>query len=292
MNNFYGDSTRWFIGDVYSIQDPLKVGRIQVRIHGLHSESQLDIPDDSLPWAQVVAPITEGGTLGLNNALGVQPGALVFGIFLDGLDSQLPLIFGSLPKLESRAEVSSLSNEAQNTDYNGTKLTTLHDGKTRDPITGEPASPYAAVYPNNKVTRTTSGHAIEIDDTNGAERIHIFHKSGTFVEMHPNGDVVTHMKNGFKTVTGNDKLHVTGTMDIVVDGNMNINVTGDVAMNGATINLNNGDPVRDKAARLNDTAIGIDPAGIAGGTVNSVINSASKTVFIGDGADLVADEDE
>ena len=223
--DFYGDETRWFVGNVISLNDPLKVGRIQVRIHGIHSEDLVDIPDEKLPWAQVVAPITEGGTNGLHNALGVQPGALVFGLFLDGQHSQLPLIFGSLPKLESKAEVSSLSNEAQNTDYNDVKLTTIHDSKTPDSVTGEPTSPYAAEYPNNKVTRTTSGHAIEIDDTPGATRIHIYHQSGTFVEMHHNGDVVTHTANGYKTVTGNEKIHVTKDMEITADGNINITST-------------------------------------------------------------------
>ena len=284
MNKFYGDNTRWFVGEVKNVNDPLELGRIQVRIHGIHSDNQIDIPDDKLPYAQTVVPITEGGTKGIGNNLGIKVGSLVFGLFLDGIDSQLPLVLGSMPKFEESSPGGLSTNQLAR----GTNTIS----KTRDPLTSEPASPYAAVYPKNNVHAYESGHVIEIDDTPNAERIHIFHKSGTFVEMHPNGDVVTHMKNGFKTVTGNDKIHVTGTMDMIIDGDMNINVTGNVAMNGATINLNNGDPIRDRAARLNDTAIGTDPAGIAGGTVNSVINSASKTVFIGDGADLVSDEDE
>ena len=223
--DFYGDQTRWFTGVVKSLNDPLEVGRIQVRIHGIHSDSQIDIPDDKLPWAQVVAPITEGGTNGLGNPLGIQPNALVFGIFLDGPNSQLPLILGSLPKLEGDSETPSVNSLAR-----GTNTIT----KTPDPVTDEPSSPYAAKYPNNKVTETTSGHVIEIDDTQDSdgngnithhERIHIFHRSGTFVEMHPNGDVVTHTANGFKTVTGNEKIHVTKDMEITADGNINITST-------------------------------------------------------------------
>ena len=273
--DFYGDQTRWFVGSVVSLQDPFKVGRIQVRIQGIHSDDLVEIPDEKLPWAQVVAPITEGGTNGLHNVLGVQPGALVFGLFLDGQNSQLPLIFGSLPKLETESEVSSLSNEAQNTDYNGTKLTTIHDSKTPDSVTGEPNVPYAAVYPNNKVTRTTSGHAIEIDDTPDATRIHIYHQSGTFVEMHHNGDVVTHHKNGFRTVTGNDKLHVTGNLNIVADGH--------ITMDGKTINLNSGTQA---AARIGDTADTGDQGTGSHFDVNSpgtnIIETGSGTVFIGD----------
>ena len=96
---YYGDQTRWFIGEVTSISDPKQLARIQVRIYGIHSDNKVDIPDENLPYAQVVAPITEGGTNGLGNPLGIQVGALVFGIFLDGKDSQLPLVLGSMPKL-------------------------------------------------------------------------------------------------------------------------------------------------------------------------------------------------
>lgn len=53
-----------------------------------------------------------------------------------------------------------------------------------------PVDIYAAVYPYNKVMASESGHIIEIDDTPEHERIHIFHRSGTFDEMQPNGDRV------------------------------------------------------------------------------------------------------
>ena len=109
-------------------------------------------------------------------------------------------------------------------------------------------------------------------DTSNAERIHVYHKSGTFIEMHPNGDVVTHHKNGFRTVTGNDKLHVTGDLNIVAVGN--------ITMDGKTINLNSG---TQGAARIGDTAdTGDDPPGVSGSDGSNKIESGSQTVFIGD----------
>ena len=74
--------------------------------------------------------------------------------------------------------------------------------KTEKEMIDEPLQKniWKPVYPNNKVTQTPSGHVIEIDDTPDAERIHIYHKSGTFIEMQPNGDVVTQHKNGFRSV--------------------------------------------------------------------------------------------
>lgn len=263
MSNFYGDNPRWFLGDVKSISDPLELGRIQVRVHGIHSESQQDIPDSVLPWAQTVVPITQGGTNGLGNNLGIKVGAMVFGVFLDGSNSQLPLVLGSMPKYEDGSPGGLSTNQLAR----GTPTIT----KTPNSAISEPSSPYAASYPNNNVYQTKSGHVIEIDDTENAERIHIFHKSGTFIEMHPNGDVVTQHKNGWRSVTGNDKLHVNGDLNIIA--------TGKITMNAPEINLNNGTK---GAARLDDESQGTDPAGVVGGTVTSKVTKSSGTVFIGD----------
>ena len=230
--DYYGDQTRWFIGTVVSLEDPEQLGRIRVRIYGIHSENKTDISDADLPWAQVVMPIGEGGTKGLGNNLGIQVDSLAFGIFLDGANSQLPLVVGSLPKFEENSPGGRSTNQLAR----GTKEYKVNGSvtaKTPDSVTGEDQlpDPYGAVYPDNKVTETKSGHVIEIDDSEGKERIHIYHKSGTFIEMHESGDVVTHHKNGFRTVTGNDKLHVTGDMNITVDQNLNITVKGNLTEN-------------------------------------------------------------
>jgi hypothetical protein len=54
----------------------------------------------------------------------------------------------------------------------------------------QPNSPYQAIYPFNHVKQTESGHILEFDDTPGAERIHEYHRSGTFREIHPSGKTV------------------------------------------------------------------------------------------------------
>ena len=102
MREFYGDSTRWFIGVVVDNNDPLRLDRVRVRIHGVHGSdtSMIDTPD--LPWAQVSIPVTEGGSSGLGANSQLKVRAQVFGIFLDGQNSQLPLVLGSIPKIETR----------------------------------------------------------------------------------------------------------------------------------------------------------------------------------------------
>jgi hypothetical protein len=216
MIDFYGDQTRWFMGEVVDINDPKQLARIKVRIYGIHDDTDL-IKDDDLPWAQVVTPITEGGTNGLGNPLGIQVNALVFGIFLDGGDSQLPLIFGSLPKYEGDGRDAPSTN----------KLTRGENTLTKSvSVSGAPGDPYAAVYPNNKVTQTTSGHVIEIDDTPDAERIHIRHKSGSFIEFHPDGQIV--IKGNGVYIDGGSAVNVQASSTNQTFG------SGEITVNGIT----------------------------------------------------------
>ncbi len=99
--SYYGDNTRWFVGRVVDINDPLKLDRVKVRIFGIHTEDTSMISTADLPWAQVAIPTTEGGTSGLGFNTQVKPMAQVFGFFMDGRNSQLPLVIGSIPKIES-----------------------------------------------------------------------------------------------------------------------------------------------------------------------------------------------
>lgn len=97
MNYFYGDNVRWFIGTVLDVyNDPLERGRVQIRIHGIHSEDTTDIALADFPWAEVLIPTTEGGVSGIGQGPGILETAQVFGIFLDGKESQMPLVLGSL----------------------------------------------------------------------------------------------------------------------------------------------------------------------------------------------------
>ena len=115
--DYYGDDTRWFTGVVIdSYNDPLKLNRARIRIYGIHSDNIKDIPNGDLPWAQVLTPATEGGSSGVGSTLRLENGALVFGIFLDGKQSQLPLVLGSIPKHEvPSAAVRILANKPEKT---------------------------------------------------------------------------------------------------------------------------------------------------------------------------------
>lgn len=84
----------------------------------------------------------------------------------------------------------------------------------------DPASVYGASYPYNKVMASESGHVMEIDDTPKHERIHTFHRSGTFDEMHSNGDrVMKTMGSTYRITYGNDHYVCLGTKYETFGGN-------------------------------------------------------------------------
>jgi len=97
----YGDNLRWFVADVIDASPPYGYeGRVRVRIHGVHNPSTRQVKQNDLPWAQVVLPTTEGGVSGLGSTPRLEGGALVFGMFMDGKESQVPIVLGSLPRTE------------------------------------------------------------------------------------------------------------------------------------------------------------------------------------------------
>lgn len=100
------------------------------------------------------------------------------------------------------------------------------------PTFSEPKTPYNATYPYNAVTQTESGHVIEVDDTPKAERIHIFHRTGTFMEMHPNGDMVTKVVgNNYDIIMADQNLNVMGNHNTSVNKNQTDLVQGDYLEN-------------------------------------------------------------
>ena len=125
QKDYYGDDYRWFFGTVINSNPPAGLeGRVKVRINGVHSPSTEDIPERDLPWAQVLIPTTEGGSSGIGRIPQIVTGALVFGVFLDGVSSQLPLVLGSLPRVEFPSNIQSGRRISGNNavDYNQQRL--------------------------------------------------------------------------------------------------------------------------------------------------------------------------
>jgi predicted chitinase len=107
----------------------------------------------------------------------------------------------------------------------------------------QPEAPYGAKYPFNKVFETESGHVQEFDDTPGQERIHTYHRSGTFQEIDPTGTQVNYIVgDNFVLMEKNGCINIRGECNITVDGNTNIYARTDANIQvdqNATIKVGN-----------------------------------------------------
>lgn len=350
------DGFYWWFGVVENRQDPLQLGRCQVRIFATHTDDLSDIPSEDLPWAHPIHAV--------NNNMFSTPkeGEYVFGFFVDGKLSQYPVIVGVVPGIPSvssdpnkgfadlrtveeidaapkrpaaveiasdgsgatiteytaQEELEGLrypsefqlgsptnSNLARNSDINTTVFGVKRNNLVS--VTGaaetewnEPETSYGAQYPYNKVMESESGHVMEFDDTPGAERVHIAHRSGSFSEWFPSGSKVEKIvKNNYRIVMSDDHLYVAGRVNITIDSDANIKVVGDVNLDAlndvnfnvaGNMNLNVGEVLSIKAGSIVmeslDGISGITTGDVSFDAVNINLNNGNaSTTDLGDPLD-------
>ena len=233
--NIGKEGVRWFVGKVEDINDPEMLGRVKLRVLNEHTETKISV--DDLHWATPLLPTTSASFRQVGRSpTGLLVGSLVFGWFLDGNEKQMPIIWGSYAKLpgkdQANNDVPALARETNTIDK---------------PLDGpEPKSAYAAKYPYNHVWQTLAGHVIEVDDTASHDRLHVYHRSGTYTEINTDGryvkkvmdnDVEIVIKDKDVYIKGDVRIHVLGNVNITVDGHVKAkaadwDITGDVALHG------------------------------------------------------------
>jgi len=262
-SNFMGlDGFVWFTGVVEDRNDPSKLGRVKVRALGFHTEDLNDIPTKDLPWAHVMHSVTDPSMQGLGNTPSfLVEGTWVIGFFRDAREKQQPIIMGTLPgypqntpditkgfndpnEIYPSSEIthsghstgeSDVNRLARNeTDKAHSVVAKKDSGITKDvPIANssstfnEPSSAYAASYPKNHVFETESGHIKELDDTTDNERIHEYHKAGTFYEIDKDGNKSTRVVgDNYEVVAGSNYVNVKGDVNLTIDTNCNTYIKG------------------------------------------------------------------
>lgn len=249
----------WWMGVVESRQDSLKLGRCRVRIFG--RDSALETDRNSLLFADV--------SQSPNNRTNKTPyeGDWVWGFYRDGNTKQQPVIVGILPGINSEISVGegfsdsrtieeinespsagryplpddvgkpSTSKYYRGEDYDkaGTvfhNIKTLR--KTNIPTaTGgsweQPESSYNAKCPYNSVQESESGHLFEMDDTPNHERVHIAHRTGSFIEYRPDGSVSKRVNGkNYSVLMDDNNVYIQGTANVTIAGNITLIVNGNV----------------------------------------------------------------
>ena len=85
-----------YYGIVEDRNDPLEIGRVRVRVYGLHTENKSLIATPDLPWSQVILPTTSAGLSGFGTQHGLVEGSTVVGFFRDETDMQDFIVLGSV----------------------------------------------------------------------------------------------------------------------------------------------------------------------------------------------------
>ena len=87
----------------------------------------------------------------------------------------------------------------------------------------------SSMYPRNHVRMSEQGHIEEWDDTPGSERLHKYHKTGTFEEIQPDGTKVTKIVgNEYEITLKNKKVLIKGTCDVTIAGDCRMLYKGDL----------------------------------------------------------------
>lgn len=206
---------RWFEAEVIDIDDPLKMGRVKVR--ELIGQNKEEV--NNLFWCQVIMPPTGANARGVGTAaVGLNMNSKVLGL---RVSSTLSYIIGSFPYAVDENN-HSVSRQARG-------IGPVQKEYIEE--LGEKKTEYAAKYPHNKTITTESGHVLELDDTPKAERIHVYHKSGSYVEIFPDGSIVTKSMKDSTSVTMRDHAIsvVRGDLQILAnEGKIQITSDGDI----------------------------------------------------------------
>jgi hypothetical protein len=247
----------WWVGVVEDRQDPLKLGRCKVRIVGWHAADKMNLPTEKLPWAQAMLP--------LNNTQPYAPkeSDMVLGFFLDAENAQQPVMMGVMPSIplapaDNQAPYNdprtqeqidlapvkpnetangyprlidepTTSRLARNEVANTSSIVSLKNDRitANDTSSVERTPYYNAQYPYNNVYESESGHALEFDDTRDNERVHLYHRAGSYMEYGPDGSMVERVqKDKFSVTVGDESVLVKGDVTVTIEGNANILVKG------------------------------------------------------------------
>ena len=227
-------------------QDPERRGRIRVENSELYGVSKS-------PWAMPCFPFYGGRDCGF---FAVPPiGTCVWIECEEGLPS-FPIYSGGYFDIVRDGHFSDGSEIERSPDFQGEPSTVPahgrgdYDGSDFGGLKGRygvPSTSFEGDYGEVTILQTKTGHKLEFDDTEGAERIQIHHAGGAHIEIMPDGSVNIATEGKILTrsayreeVVLNNRREVVGGHDEVVEGDNSVTITGNsssTVTGGSTVNL-------------------------------------------------------
>lgn len=96
----------FYVGVVENRMDPLRLGRCQVRIIGMHIHDKTMLPTEDLPWAYPLGSVTSASMNGIGHSpLGPVEGTSVIVSFHDFPECQQPFIIGTIGGIPQQENV-------------------------------------------------------------------------------------------------------------------------------------------------------------------------------------------
>jgi hypothetical protein len=214
-------SADWFYGVVENVDDEMKLGRVQVRVYGVHDSRKEILDTKFLPWAHVMVPATSSSTAGIGRSpTGLQVGSEVFGISLDKTYNELRVLFSWSAQQGDVSDVSLLATGGDDPLAKAIKDALLKDVllSSSNKIS-EPETERAVKYPLNDVYTTRAGFKRESDSSDGKSRETELHPSGMYDEWRTDGSKQQKIKSWFRIVTNRAVDIILGSKWLKVAGN-------------------------------------------------------------------------
>ena len=230
--NVLTDNKIFYKGVIEDNNDPLKIGRVRVRVLGVHDSSTTLVPVNTLPWAITGKSLDFGG---FQSGMGISSvptkGTWVW-CFFDNNDINSPVVIMAIPGITKTKQ-----SGHGFTDPSGTYPLSSYLGQS------DHSSAQVSGYLSNHVIQTPGGQLLEMND---GGHIKITHANGSFVQIENNGNYNVNITNNeIITIAGSATINITGDATITapnVEINGQVKINGDLTVSGSTnsgsINLN------------------------------------------------------
>lgn len=227
---------------VEDYNDPEKMGRVKVRVVGLHTWDTGEVPTNTLPWAEVITDNMFGMNAGVGTSAIPLQGTWCW-VFFDNDDYNYPVIFGLITGKAVKPEGDGFKDPDGKYPFQDRcdepdmhrlcrveKLSETINQKQKDNQDKENDGEFdsgdieyeekheSAKYPDNTVQETATGHHFVVDDTEGNERVFNYHRTGTFTEWRPDGSTMYKtFKDKHETTNGHFEEHIIKYMQTIIE---------------------------------------------------------------------------